>query len=216
MTAIAIVDYGIGNIKSLHNALQQFTDDVFMADNVDKLIKADGVVLPGVGAFGHAMSKLKSYRMDRALVDYADTQKPLLGICLGMQLLFSSSHEFGHTNGLNLIAGEVKKLNTHSSEKVKLPHIAWNELEYDDANNHNPLLSGIEGNNSMYFVHSYHAVPENKGAVSTTTNYADINFCSTVRHNNIYGCQYHPEKSGINGLKIINNFVNSCQEKYHA
>lgn len=212
MSVIAVIDYDVGNIKSICNAFEKVGANIIVTRDSDEIFKADGVVLPGVGAFSHGMQKLKQYGLDKTILEVASSGKPLLGICLGMQMLFSSSEEFGNTAGLGIIPGKILKLPLRNPAYQKLPHVSWNEL-----NGCSPyswggsILKDIAENENMYFVHSFCANPDDKKAILSTTVYSDHKFCSTVQRNNIYGCQYHPEKSAIAGLKIITNFKEICE-----
>ncbi len=207
MKRIGIVDYGVGNIRSITNALMKFECVVTLSDLKEELLECDGLILPGVGAFKHAMDKLKNKKLEHVLKLYVESDKPFLGICLGMQMLFEESNEFGNSKGLGFIEGKVKKF--EYQKDIKLPHIAWSSIIN---NNHvdykNTILNNINNFSEMYHVHSYYAEPQNKNNILSYSMYNDFKFCSTVKKNNIYGCQYHPEKSAKDGLKIIGNFVN--------
>ena len=212
MSVVAIIDYDVGNIKSIVNALEKVGAEVIITKNEKEIMAADGVVLPGVGAFSHGMMKLHEYGLVDVIKNFSKTDKPLLGICLGMQMLFSSSNEFGITFGLDLIHGKIEKLKTLNPEYLKLPHVSWSEifepkLDYWK----NSILDNISSQENMYFVHSFAAFPENKENILSTTVYSDYEFCSSVQEGNIYGCQFHPEKSASEGLKIMSNFVNICE-----
>lgn len=212
MNEVVIIDYGIGNVKSIKNAFEKIGVVAKLTRNRDEILDAIGVVLPGVGAFAHGMSKLNSFGLSNTVREVAQAGTPLLGICLGMQLLFSRGTEFGEHEGLNIIPGKVLKLPLCDTEEQKLPHVSWNELT---VKNHskwsNTILDGVRENTSMYFVHSFHAQPENSDAVLSATVFSNAEFCSTVKMNNVYGCQYHPEKSAQEGLKVISNFNNICK-----
>ena len=200
---IGIVDYNMGNLASVINAFESIGAKIAVESNPDKLKDYDKLILPGVGAFGDAMEHLKANGMDIAVKEYAKSGKPLLGICLGMQLLFESSQEFGEHKGLGLIEGEVVPFDKSKFDhKLKVPHMGWNELFIQKDT---PLFSGLN-DPYLYFVHSYHIVCEDKYAIGKT--YYGYEFVSAVQRDNIYGIQPHPEKSHNNGLKIIENFVN--------
>ncbi len=212
MTVIAIIDYDVGNIKSISGAFDAVGASTIITRNKAVILSADGLVLPGVGAFAHGMEKLNQYDLISTIHKFANSNKPLLGICLGMQMLFSSGTEFGETAGLNLIPGKVKKLPLLSDDCKKLPHVSWNELTKPiNSNWHDTILDDIQENENMYFVHSFYAEPDDEDDILSLTEYSNKSFCSTVRRDNIYGCQYHPEKSAVVGLKIINNFKNQCK-----
>lgn len=212
MSIIAIVDYDVGNIKSIFSALEKVGAEAVITRNKEDILTADGVILPGVGAFSHGMEKLYQYDLVETVKEFVQTNKPLLGICLGMQMLFNSSSEFGETLGLALIPGKVVKLTTLSTEYQKLPHVSWSEVHEKELGYwKNTILTGITPNEHMYFVHSFIAVPDSVEDILSTSIYSGQDFCSAVKHNNIYGCQFHPEKSAVEGLKIISNFINICK-----
>lgn len=214
MTSIVVIDYGIGNIKSICRALEKSGANVNLTNNHERVLSSDGVVLPGVGAFPHAMNRLQSLGLEQLLHKYANTGRPILGICLGMQMLFDESTEFGVTKGLGLIPGKVQKLEVLDKQYKKLPHMSWSEVMFQYSTMpRQAILSGIQNNENMYFVHSYYTKPINDKDVISTTFYSGFEYCSTVKHKNIYGCQYHPEKSATAGLKIIKNFVDICRNK---
>ena len=200
---IAIVDYKMGNLQSVKNAFNLFTKDVFIESNPENLKDYDKVLLPGVGAFKDAMTHLKQDGMDEAIKEFAKSGKPLLGICLGMQLLLESSTEFGKTDGLGLIPGEVVMFDKQKFKTPhKIPHMGWNRV-FKQQNSQ--ILDKLEDEFYLYFVHSYHAKTEDRYTL-TKTEYG-YEFASAVIKDNIIGFQPHPEKSHENGLKIIKNFV---------
>ena len=200
---IGIVDYNMGNLASVINAFAKMGVDTTLESDPTKLKQYDKLILPGVGAFGDAMEHLKENGMNEAVIDYAKMGKPLLGICLGMQLLFESSEEFGSTQGLGLIPGKVVAFDENKFDHtLKVPHMGWNELfvQSDTA-----LFEGLTKDFYLYFVHSYHAVCDDKYAIGKT--HYGYEFVSAVQNGNIYGIQPHPEKSHEYGLKIIENFA---------
>lgn len=200
---IGIVDYNMGNLASVINAFAKVGADATLESDPSKLSQYDKLILPGVGAFGDAMEHLQSNGMDVAVKAYAKTGKPLLGICLGMQLLFESSEEFGSTEGLGLIPGKVVAFDKAKFDHPqKVPHMGWNELFVQ---NNTPLFTGLKKDFYLYFVHSFHAQCDDKFAIGKT--HYGYEFVSAVQNNNIYGIQPHPEKSHENGLKIIENFA---------
>ena len=200
---IGIVDYNMGNLASVINAFEIVGADIAVESDPTKLKNYDKLILPGVGAFGDAMEHLKENGMDKAVKEYASSGKPLLGICLGMQLLFESSEEFGTSEGLGLIEGKVVAFDESKFDhKLKVPHMGWNELFVQ---NDTKLFNGLERDFYLYFVHSFHAICDDQYAIGKT--YYGYEFVSAVNKNNIYGIQPHPEKSHENGLKIIENFV---------
>jgi len=199
----------MGNLASVINAFESVGADIAVESDPEKLQDYDKLILPGVGAFGDAMEHLKSNGMDRAVKAYAKSGKPLLGICLGMQLLFESSEEFGSNEGLGLIEGRVVAFDESKFDhKLKVPHMGWNELFQQPVGVDQrvcPLFAGLNNEFYLYFVHSFHAVCDDKYAIGKT--YYGYEFVSAVNKDNIYGIQPHPEKSHENGLKIIENFV---------
>lgn len=199
---IGIVDYNMGNLASVINAFAKVGANARVESDPAKLQDYDRLILPGVGAFGDAMENLQERGMTEAIKHYAASGKPLLGICLGMQLLFESSEEFGSHTGLGLIPGQVVAFNeTKFDHPLKVPHMGWNELFQTN----NSLLEGLPKEFYLYFVHSFHAVCDDKYTIGKT--YYGYEFASAVQHENIYGIQPHPEKSHSNGLKIIENFA---------
>ena len=200
---IAIVDYNMGNLASVKNAFLKVGKDVTVESDPEKLQGYDKVVLPGVGAYKDAMEHLSENGMDDAVRKFAKSGKPLLGICLGMQLLFDESEEFGKTQGLGLIPGEVKHFDvSRFPSRLKVPHMGWNKMF---TQKHSPLFEGLDESFYLYFVHSYHAVCDDKYAIGKTLY--GYEFVSAVQNENIYGFQPHPEKSHEIGLHIIENFV---------
>jgi len=214
---IGIVDYNMGNLASVINAFKKVGADARLESDPSKLGQYDKLILPGVGAFGDAMEHLKSNGMDEAVKAFAASGKPLLGICLGMQLLFDSSEEFGKTEGLGLIPGKVVAFDeSRFDHPQKVPHMGWNELfvqrtkRMEDGglmieDERSALFDGLPDEFYLYFVHSYHAVCDDRYAIGKT--HYGYEFVSAVQNGNIYGIQPHPEKSHENGLKIIENFT---------
>ena len=199
---LGIIDYNMWNLASVYNACSKFTKDLKIVKNADDLKNLDKIILPGVGAYKDAMQHLEDSGLKDAILDFANSKKPLLGICLGMQLLFESSEEFGYTKGLGLIEGKVVKFDkSKMGSDLKIPHMGWNKI----VNKDNPLFKNLQ-NPYLYFVHSYHVVTDDKYTIATT-NYG-YDFVSAVNKDNIFGFQPHPEKSHNNGLKILENFIN--------
>ena len=200
---IAVVDYNIGNLRSVQNAFLKIGKEVTIVSDPNEIQKYDKLILPGVGAFGDAMEHLKQNGMDEVIKVFAKSGKPLLGICLGMQLLLESSDEFGAKEGLGLIPGKVRKFDTNKFKTtLKVPHMGWNELF---VKKHSPLFNGLEDEIYLYFVHSYHAICDEKYTIGETEY--GYPFTSAINRENIYGFQPHPEKSHDNGLKILKNFT---------
>lgn len=201
---IAIIDYGMGNLGSVHKALTLLGITAQITDKPADVHQADGVILPGVGAFADAMANLTALGMDEAVKQVVATNKPLLGICLGMQLLMSWSEENGGVNGLGIIPGQVKRL----PPGMKIPHMGWNDwLVKQDS----PLLKAIEKGSHFYFVHSYYVEPEDEKVVLASTEYTTW-FPSVIGRNNLFATQFHPEKSGRLGLQLLKNFGELVRE----
>ncbi len=198
---IAIIDYDAGNLKSVEKALKYLGENTIITRDRDEILNADKVILPGVGSFGNAMEKLKSYNLVDTIKEVALSKKPFLGICLGLQLFFESSEESEGVPGLGILKGKIVRI--PDCEGLKIPHMGWNSLNIKPESK---LFKGIENNAYVYFVHSYYLVAENKNEVAATTNYSTLIHAS-VEKENIYACQFHPEKSGDVGLKILKNFA---------
>lgn len=194
---IVVIDYGLGNLASVKNALTKLGIPVAISDKPQDIKKAKALILPGVGAAGEGMKNLKEKGLDKLIIEEVNAGKPILGICLGMQLLLSSSEE-GDVNCLDLIKGKVRKFQT----TLKIPEIGWNQVE---VNNKSDLLGGITDNGYFYFVNSYYCDPEDKEVIKGITEY-DQRFCSVLEKNNIFGVQFHPERSGDSGLQLLKNF----------
>jgi len=200
---IAIIDYNMGNLASVKNAFAKLGKDTVVESDPAKFKEYDKLVLPGVGAFGDAMEHLNERNMLEAIREFAASGKPMLGICLGMQLLFESSEEFGEHEGLGLIKGDVVKFDaTAFEEPLKVPHMGWNRMFTKE----HPLFENLDDEHYLYFVHTYHVVCANESDIVGETYYG-YKFTSAVAHENIMGIQPHPEKSHDNGLKILENFI---------
>lgn len=203
---VTVVDYGMGNILSVTRALEHCGAQVVLECAPSRIVQAERLVLPGVGAFGHGMDELQQRGLVDALHDYAASERPLLGICLGMQMLLDGSDEFGASKGLGLIAGWVRKLPEQAA--IKLPHIGWSAIRPPQGRTWDgSLLEDVPVGQEMYFVHSFHADPADTAHRLAETAYGDYAFCSAIRKGNITGCQFHPEKSGEIGLEIVRNFL---------
>lgn len=209
---IAIVDYGLSNLLSVKRAFEYYSTDVVMAASPKEIESVQMIVLPGVGAFKDGMKGLVALGLDKAIIDTAAKGVPVLGICLGMQMLFEESDEDGVHKGLGLIKGRVEKIPNEDiyGRKQCVPHIGWNKLV--PANSHNSfkgeLLDGIDSGEEVYFVHSFEGKPENPDNRMADTIYGGRTISAIVANNAVLGCQFHPEKSGQIGLKIIENFIN--------
>lgn len=199
---LAIVDYGVGNLFSLECSLAAIGVEAVVTADPAVLEKADQIILPGVGAFGDAAQKLRATGLDQHIIRLAQAGKPLLGICLGMQLLFEKSFEFGEYDGLGLIPGHVRPMAGYLPDGYKIPHIGWNALKFTKEN---PLFDGIKDGDFVYFVHSFCAVDCAESVIATTEYGAHIT--AAVARGNVFGCQFHPEKSGAAGLAILKAFA---------
>ena len=200
---VAIVDYGVGNLFSLKCSLEAIGADVVVTDDKEMLSKADQVILPGVGAFEDAREKLRASGLDLLLKDLASKGKPLMGICLGMQMLFEKSYEYGMHEGLGLIKGAVKPIADVIPEGLKIPHIGWNALTMTE--NKCPLFKYIKDGDFVYFVHSYSAQDCDSSVIAMSEYGAPLT--AAVADKNVMGCQFHPEKSGDVGINILRAFV---------
>jgi len=202
---VSVIDYGMGNIHSVKKALEVCGAPVLVTSKPEDIISSEGIVLPGVGAFGEAMDELEKRKLIPVIKDSAKNNKALLGICLGMQVLFEESQESDGKKGLGLLEGKVKKF---PKAEFKVPHMGWNQVKINPQNKC-PLLDGLSDGVYFYFCHSYYPEPLNNHEVAATTNYG-IDFASMVYSKNIFGTQFHPEKSQLAGLKIIDNFLKLC------
>lgn len=198
---IAIVDYDAGNIKSVEKALQFLGQEPVVTRDKETLLQAEKVIVPGVGAFGDAMGKMHQYGLVEVLREIAAKGTPLLGICLGLQLFFESSEETPGVKGLGLLPGKIVRI--PDKEGFKIPHMGWNSIQINPASR---LLKGIEEGAYVYFVHSYYLQAENEADVAATTDYV-VNIHAAAEHENIFATQFHPEKSGEIGLRILKNFI---------
>ena len=212
MTSVLVVDYGSGNLLSVARALAHVGADVTVSGNPDEIGKAKRIVLPGVGAFGSCVSRLHELQLFEPLRRFASGRRPFLGICVGMQMLFDESHEFGCYRGLGLIQGTVQKIPSGCGEERvrKVPHIGWNALiqPCDSVTWKGTILEGVQIGDAAYFLHSYAGMPQQHSATLAECDYLGVRLCSVVRNGLAYGCQFHPEKSGSVGLRILGNFVN--------
>ena len=196
---VAIVDYGVGNLFSLRSSLSAVGAEVTVTGDGDVLRRADKIILPGVGAFGDAAAKLRATGLDAVVIEEAKVGKPLLGICLGMQLLLERSLEYGEHPGLGLIPGDVVPLSP--PDGLKVPHMGWNALQFSEPRS--PIFRNLNPGEHVYFVHSFHAA--NCPCVTATAEYG-VTVTAAVGKDNVYGCQFHPEKSGPVGLSILKSF----------
>jgi glutamine amidotransferase len=224
---VAIIDYGLGNLFSIQKACEHVGLPAIITSDEKQIMGADCVILPGVGAFGDAMDALIRLNLVVPIREFVASDKPVLGICLGLQLLFSRSYEFGTHRGLDIIQGEVVRLpnSQHSQSALKVPHVGWNRTYLPDKRQiatedkgcpelwHDTLLEGIENGAFMYFVHSYYVVPQDSSQTLTETDYGETQFCSGVKKGNIYGFQFHPERSGPTGLMIYQNLYTLIKKR---
>ena len=198
---IAIIDYDAGNLRSVEKALQYLGKETIVTRDPEQIRKADKVILPGVGAFGDAMKKLQEYHLDTLIREIADSGKPLLGICLGLQLLFEESEESPGVEGLGILEGKIRRI--PEGDGLKVPHIGWNSLHLE----HNGrLFRNIPENSYVYFVHSYYLEAKDPEIVKASTEYG-VHIHASVEKNNLFACQFHPEKSSETGLQILKNFA---------
>ena len=204
---IAIVDFGINNLFSIKKALETVGSNPFITSDKKKILDADALVLPGVGAYDKAMKILKNNDLEETIHNFSKRDKYILGICLGMQLLMDSSEEFGLCSGLGLIEGVCKKFDC---SRLRVPHIMWNKIKVvGDQNLMNRSPINFKANeNEMYFVHSFFVEPKDEKKILTKTYYQDFEFCSAIQKDKIIGFQFHPEKSASGGIQILKNFIN--------
>ena len=198
---IAIIDYGVGNLFSLSSSFKSLGFETIVTGDVDIIRQADKLILPGVGAFEDAIAKLRNSGLDKVIIDEVEGGKKLLGICLGMQMLFEKSYEYGVHNGLGLIKGEVIPMENNIPKDLKIPHIGWNRLKLKGTS---PLFKYINDGDHVYFVHSYYANNCEDSVIATTEYGKELT--AAVAKDNIFGCQFHPEKSGEVGLNILKAF----------
>ncbi|MHB9024633.1 MAG: imidazole glycerol phosphate synthase subunit HisH [Armatimonadota bacterium] len=206
---IAVVDYGMGNLRSVVKGFEQVGVAAVVTANPREVAAADAVVLPGVGAFGMAMDHLCRAGLDVAIKEAILAGTPFLGICLGLQLLFSESEEFGPVRGLDVLPGRVVRFFPEGAPAdIKIPHMGWNRVTRQAPT---PALEGIPDGEHFYFVHSYYVAPEDPDIIATTTEYGGFRFTSSVARGNLFACQFHPEKSSALGLRLLQNFGEMAQ-----
>jgi len=209
-STIAVIDYNMSNMFSIENALINLDYKPIVTSDYDTILSCDGAVLPGVGSFPEAMQNLRKLKLDNAIIDFIASGKPFLGICLGFQLLFDKSDEFTATNGLGVISGEVKSF-SKLDISLRVPHVGWNKVKKLISLNRggfNEPLNNIDNDEYFYFIHSNYVQPLNNTYSYTSTQYGGFNFCSSIMKDNIFACQFHPEKSGKQGMQILNNIFN--------
>ena len=210
MTRVGVIDYGVGNLRSVSNALSSIGADPIVSDHPKTLLGCSRIIFPGVGAFGFGMQALKQKGLDEVVLEAANSEIPLLGICVGMQLLFESSTELGYYDGLGIMKGHVDCLNESFDEErpVRLPNVGWSSLNVQD--NLDGLgakvVKGLPASSRYYFIHSYHAAADNQNTIATSC-YDGRSFAAIVSKGSVIGTQFHPEKSGPSGLAMLKNFV---------
>ena len=203
---IAIIDYDAGNIKSVEKAIQSLGEVSVVTRDREEILSADKVILPGVGSFGDAMEKIRSYGLEEVIHEVVAKKTPFLGICLGLQLMFERSDESEGVKGLGILKGEILRI--PDKEGLKIPHIGWNSLKFP---NEGRLFKGLKEDSYVYFVHSYYLKAEEPEIVTATTEYSTLIHAS-VEKDNVFACQFHPEKSSDVGLTILKNFINLDRE----
>ncbi|KKB38666.1 imidazole glycerol phosphate synthase subunit HisH [Bacillus thermotolerans] len=204
---IGIVDYGMGNLFSVSKALERIGVPYVLSESPEELNQTKGLILPGVGSFRDAMALLKEKKLDTFLHEYVDSGRPLLGICLGMQLLFQESEENGHTAGLGWLKGRITRIPNQDDERVKVPHMGWNQLAF---HKESPVLNGVE-EGYVYFVHSYYAAEVDEESLLASTVYS-VEIPAVVGKGNVFGMQFHPEKSGHVGMQLLTNFAKAMEQ----
>jgi glutamine amidotransferase len=205
---VVIVDYGLGNLFSIQQACKYLGYSTTLSTNPEIILGASNLILPGVGSFEVAMRQLNNHDLVKTLQDFVKTGKPIMGVCLGMQLLFNESYEFGKHNGLGFIEGSVIKFPEKVNEQnIRIPHIGWNKIYNGNLEWSSTPLNSTKNESLMYFVHSYYVKPVLNENILTYSNYDGFEFCSSVKKDNIFGFQFHPEKSGKEGLLIYDNFL---------
>lgn len=208
---IALIDYGSGNLRSVSKALELCGAEVDIICRACQIENYNAIVLPGVGSFAPAIKIIEDKGFDTAIKKHLEQKKMFLGICLGFQLLFSQSYEQGTHKGLDIIKGSVEKFVPRKNEKLIIPHMGWNKINISDNKFAKEMYKNVNDAEYVYFVHSFYCKPENKNITATTTDYS-VNFCSSIATENIWACQFHPEKSSSTGLVILKNFVKKCED----
>ncbi|EET62522.1 imidazole glycerol phosphate synthase, glutamine amidotransferase subunit [Marvinbryantia formatexigens DSM 14469] len=204
---IAIIDYDAGNLKSVYKALQFLENEACVTRDAQEILRADKVILPGVGSFGDAMQKLREYDLVPVIREVVEQKKPFLGICLGLQLLFERSEESPGVEGLGILPGEILRI--PEKEGLKVPHIGWNSLRFDHPGR---LFAGMPPETYVYFVHSYYLKARDEDIVTASTEYG-VHIHASVEKDNVFACQFHPEKSSRAGLQILKNFTEAGEEQ---
>ena len=205
---VAILDYGLGNVKSMFNAVEYIGAKPVLTDDRSVVLGAKALIIPGVGAFGVGMQNLRVSGLNEIIHDFAQSGKKILGVCLGMQMLLDVGYENGEVRGLGMIAGAVRKFAVTPSGEVRIPHVGWNEISKKSIDWHGTILQGLVESQKYYFVHSFVATDVGEQNILSRSFYGGIEFVSGVVKDNVYGVQFHPEKSSRCGLKILENFCN--------
>ena len=211
MTYIAVIDTGINNLRSIVGAVNHLGFKTMITNDKGKIMNATGLILPGVGSFPAGMKRLKDTGLDKTIKIFFKKDKPILAICLGFHMLFSSSNEFKNTKGLNILSGKVKSLKSLNTKEI-VPNLGWKTLCYKK-NKNNLLFKKVNHKPSIYFIHSYYVEAKNRNYITSTISFGGKKITTSIQLKNLYGVQFHPEKSGYNGLKIIKNFLTKTKKK---
>lgn len=203
---VAIIDYGLCNLFSVVNACRHVGLEPVITSEYNEIMGCDSAILPGVGAFGEAISQIRQKGLDQTIYDFVESKKPFMGVCLGLHLLFDKSEEFGDFKGLGIIPGTVKKI---PSKYGKIPQIGWNKIEISKHSLSHQIANALVENEFMYFIHSYYVEPENSQDILTYSNYGGFKYCSSICRDNVSAFQFHPEKSGEEGIRIYKQFKKS-------
>lgn len=212
---VAIIDYKMGNLYSVKAACANVGLSSIISSDHSEILDAEVAILPGVGAYGEAMHNLSALKLDEIIFKFIDSGKQFIGICLGFQLLFENSNEFGLNSGLGVLKGSVKKikLNTSNNDRFPIPQIGWNKIKNIGKSWKNTLLSKNENEDFMYFIHSYYVEPHDENIILANTNYGRFEYCSSINYKNIFATQFHPEKSSYKGILIYENIFNLIKSK---
>ena len=212
---VAIIDYKMSNLFSVQAACKKVGLSSVITSDKKEILDAKLAILPGVGAFGEAMKYLVNSKLDDCIHCFVDSGKPFIGICLGLQLLFEGSEEFGRYKGLGLIKGTVKKFQFHSYQSIKypVPQIGWNKIKQNTISWEKTMFCNVNDNDFMYFVHSYYVKPYDESIILSKTTYGNVEYCSAIEYKNIFASQFHPEKSGKAGLRIYENLYRNLNNK---